>query len=355
MKLNEIIKGIKKTDLSINAKAQQKIDLKTKPQGSLGVLEDIAVKMSMIQNNLNPVIDNKVMTVFAADHGIATEGVSAYPKEVTRQMVYNFLNNGAAINVLCRHNGININIIDMGVDFDFPCNINIINKKIQKGTKDFSNEESMSEEDAILSVQSGIDVFEELNRVKKIDIIGLGDMGIGNTASSSAIISAATGIAPAETTGRGTGINDSTLSKKIKMIETALAKHKPDKTNGIDILKKVGGFEIGGIAGAILAACYHKTAVVIDGIISTAGALIAYLLNNKVADYLFAGHKSVEIGQTAALNLIGIEPLLDLKMRLGEGTGASLAINIIEAACKIMTEMASFEDAGVSQKSEQKK
>lgn len=350
MELKSLIKKIEKNNKKLEKDAQNKIDLKTKPIGSLGVLESIAVKITMIQNSLNPVIKNKSLFVFAGDHGVAEDGISAFPPEVTPQMVLNFLNDGAAINVLCKHNNIDLKVIDMGVNFDFEKNENLINKKVKKGTKNFTKFQAMTEEEAIQALQNGIDVFDKINKKKKIDIIGLGDMGIGNTTSSSAIISCITDIDPEKCTGRGTGIGDVKFQNKVNIIKKAILFHKPKKDDAIDILQKIGGFEIGGIAGAILAASYYKIPVVIDGIISTAGALLAFLLNPNVSDYIFAGHKSIEIGQKAALNFMNLEPILDLKMRLGEGTGASLAINIIDAACKIMIEMASFEEAGVSNK-----
>ncbi|HOV14821.1 MAG TPA: nicotinate-nucleotide--dimethylbenzimidazole phosphoribosyltransferase [Spirochaetota bacterium] len=348
MKLDEILAGIKETDKTILSKAEDKINNKTKPLGALGVLEDIAIKMSLIQQNLNPIINKKLICVFAGDHGITKEGVSAFPSEVTPQMVYNFLNGGAAINVLTRHNNIDIKVVDMGVNYDFGSVKGLINKKVAKGTKNFLNEAAMSYTEAVKSIEYGFEVFTELYNQEKIDLYGTGDMGIGNTTSSSAIISVITGALPSETTGRGTGINDESLKVKIKIITDALKKHNPDKNDPIDILLKVGGFEIGGIAGSILGACYHKVPVVLDGIISTAAGLIAYSLKREVSDYLFSGHRSVEKGQTYALKHLNIRPLIDLDLRLGEGTGSALAMNIIEAGCKIMSEMSSFDDANVS-------
>ena len=350
MQILELVKKIEKTDNTLKMEAQKKIDFKTKPVGSLGMLESIAVKMSQIRQSLNPDIKSKAMFVFAGDHGIASEGVSAFPAEVTPQMVLNFLNGGAAINVLCRHNNIGISIVDMGVNFDFNKAEGLIDRKIAMGTRNFLKGEAMTETEALRALQAGADVFFESAKSTGLDLAGVGDMGIGNTTSSSAIISAVTGLAPDKTTGRGTGIDDEKLKAKIKMIETALSIHKPDRNNPLDILKKIGGFEIAGIAGAILASAFSRTPIVIDGIISTAAALIAYKFNPNVSDYIFAGHKSVEIGQKAALELMRLSPILQLDMRLGEGTGAALAMNIIEASCRIMREMASFEEAGVSSK-----
>ena len=316
----------------------------------MGQLEDIAIKMVQIQNNLNPEIKNKQLLIFAGDHGIAKSGVSAFPQEVTPQMVFNFLAGGAAINVLSRHNNIGIKVVDMGVNYNFKDNPELINKKINFGTKNFSDEPAMTYEEAEKSIQNGIDVFIDINEKNSIDVLLVGEMGIGNTTPSSAIISCVTGESPEKTTGIGTGIDKEKFKNKINIIIKALKKHMPDKNNAIDILQKVGGYEIGGIAGAILAASFYKKAVIIDGLISTAGALLSYLLNPNVKDYLFASHRSVEIGQKKALEFMGLTPILDLSMRLGEGTGSALAVNIIEASCKIMKEMASFEQAGVSNK-----
>ena len=350
MKLNDLIKDIKESNHEIKKEAEEKINFKTKPLGSLGLIEEAAVKMSEIQNSLNPVIKNKQLLIFAGDHGIVKSGVSAFPQEVTSQMVFNFLAGGAAINVLARHNNIDIKIIDAGVNYDFKNNPAIINKKISLGTKNFLFEPAMTKEEAEASIQNGIDVFIDINKKNNIDILLVGEMGIGNTTPSSAIISCITGVSPEKTTGKGTGLDKEKFKNKITIIKKALKFHKPEKSNAIDILSKVGGFEIGGIAGAILAASYFKKPVIIDGVISTTGALLSYLLNPIVKDYLFASHRSVEIGQKAALDFLGLNPLLDLSMRLGEGTGSALAVNIIEASCKIMCEMASFKEAGVSNK-----
>ncbi len=356
MPIENIIQGILPLNKSTESKALEaevshKIDFKTKPLGSLGMMEEIAMKMAMIQGNLNPKISGKAMFVFAGDHGIASEGVSAYPAEVTHQMVLNFLNGGAAINVLCRHNQINIHVIDMGVNFDFEPSDMLIDKKIRKGTRNFIKEDSMTREEAIKAVENGMDVFFEQSKKFKPDIIGVGEMGIGNTTSATAVISAATGRSPEEITGRGTGIDNATLNNKIEIIKKALLLRNPDKTDGLDILQKVGGYEIAGIAGAVLAAASAKVPVVLDGLISTAGGLIAFLIKTEVAGYLFAGHKSAERGHKTALDMMDLKPIIDLNMRLGEGTGAALAINIIDASCKIMCEMASFDEAKVSGKS----
>jgi nicotinate-nucleotide--dimethylbenzimidazole phosphoribosyltransferase len=343
------IKPIPDSSHDFYQKILRKIDLKTKPKGSLGMVEEIAIKMGLIQESLNPVIHNKRLFIFAGDHGITEEGVSAYPAEVTPQMVLNFLAGGAAINVFCRHEGIGIDVVDMGVNYDFSSQPGLIQKKVRKGTSNFLKKDAMSAEEANESIIKGMEVFEESYHNSPFELVGVGEMGIGNTTSASAIISAATGLSPKETTGRGTGINDICYQNKIEVINRSLRLRKANTNSGLDILTKFGGFEIGGIVGLCLAAAARRVPVVLDGLISTAGGLIAYMMSMDVKDYLFAGHKSIEIGQKAALKMMNLQPILDLGFRLGEGTGSALAMNIIDAACKIMREMASFEEAGVSQ------
>lgn len=329
----------------------QKIDMKTKPQGSLGKLEELSVQMCGIQKTLNPKVNHKASFVFAADHGIAEEGVSAFPKEVTKQMVTNFLNHGAAINVLCDHNDIDISIIDIGIQGEMENPGTLLNEKINHGTQNFALTQAMSAKEAEKALEAGAAIFRKKNRVQKIDLIGLGEMGIANTSSATAIIAAATGVSVADCVGKGSGIDEQGLRHKQKVIEKALAFHQPDPGNAFDILCKVGGFEIAGMAGAALEAAANESAVVLDGLISTAAGVIAYLINPNVADYFISGHKSVEKGHVAALKMLNLQPMLDLNFRLGEGTGAALTMNIVEAACRIVNDMASFEEAGVSQKS----
>ena len=351
LNISQIGSSITPVDRELEKSAQHKMDNKTKPLGSLGRLEQLAVQLCLIQGTLEPKIEKKHLFVFAADHGVVEEGVSAFPGEVTQQMVLNFLAGGAAINVLCRHFGIDLTVVDMGVKgMEFEDHPLLIKKKVAMGTRNFALQEAMTHEQATAALQNGIVAFNERYKKRAFDIVGLGDMGIGNTTAATAIICAVTGISPHEVVGRGTGIDDKALEHKAKIIAKALEFHKPASRDGMDILTKVGGFEIAGIAGAALAAASKRVAVVLDGLISTAGGLIAYLIEPKVKDYLIAGHRSVEKSQNAALDYMGIEPVLDLNMRLGEGTGAAIAMNLVEAACKIMGEMASFEDAGVSKK-----
>ncbi len=348
-KLKEVIGKIEKIDYSLAARTQKRLDSLTKPQGSLGRLEELAKQIVEITKKENPRIKNKVIFTLAGDHGIVEEGVSAYPKEVTPQMVYNFINGGAGINVLARHAGARVIIVDMGVACDLEPHSDLVIKKINYGTKNMAGGPAMTKEEAIKSIENGIDVFKE--EVKSgIDIVGTGDMGIGNTASSSAIASVITGKPVEVMTGRGTGIDDKTLSNKIRVIEKAISVNKPDAKDAIDVLSKVGGFEIGGLTGVILAAGSRRIPVVIDGFISGAAALIAYQLEPKIKDYMIAAHCSVEKGHKIILNYLGLKPLLDFDLRLGEGTGAAVGMTIIEAGIKILTQMATFQDAGVSEK-----
>jgi len=347
----KVINSIEPVSDEILSTATAKIDDKTKPLGALGDIEALSVQMCQIQNSLSPSINQKNLFVFASDHGITEEGVSAYPSEVTGQMVENFLNNGAAINVLCNHHSIDLKIVDMGVISTFTPHPSLIQKKVRKGTRNFAIEDAMTQDEMVTALENGMTAFLEAYEKAPIDIVGLGEMGIGNTTSSSAIISVVTGITPGQATGRGTGIDDKGLEHKTKVIENALDYHLIKQGNGFDILKKIGGFEIAGIAGAVLAAASKRTAVVLDGVISTAAGLVAYLINPDIQGYLISGHKSVEEAQMAALSHMNLTPLIDFNMRLGEGTGAALAIDVADAACKIMTQMASFDEAKVSRSS----
>jgi nicotinate-nucleotide--dimethylbenzimidazole phosphoribosyltransferase len=345
----EVIAAIEPLADSLRADATTKVDNKSKPLGALGRLEPLAIQMSCIQSTLSPEIRNKQLLVFAADHGITEEGVSAYPAEVTGQMVENFLHGGAAINVLCRHHDIGLKIVDMGVNHTFQPHPDLIMGKVAFGTQNCAIQDAMTRDQVQLALENGMRAFFEVEeKAGKIDIIGLGEMGIGNTTSATAIISVVTGISPAEAAGRGTGVDDHGLKHKIEVIEKVLQFHKLNKADGLTILQKVGGFEIAGIAGAVLAAALRKSAVVLDGVISTAAGLIAYLINPAIQGYLIAGHKSVEKSQAAALAYMRLTPVIDLDMRLGEGTGAALAIDLTTAACKIMGEMASFDEAKVA-------
>ena len=357
MKLLEgTIKGIKPIDAKIMEEAQARLDSLTKPRGSLGRLEEFAKRIVGITKNTNPALNRKVIFTMAGDHGVAAEGVSLFPQEVTFQMVANFINGGAGINVLARHVGAEVIVVDMGVvrEIPNPKSQNFKDKKINFGTKNMAKGPAMTREEAVKAIEAGIEVFEEEFNKKRIDIAGTGDMGIANTTASSAIIASITGVPSREVTGRGTGIGDKQLELKIKVIETALGLNDPDPDDPLDVLSKVGGFEIGGICGIILAAAYRRVPVVMDGFISTAAALLAYKMAPMVKDYIFAAHKSQERGHIVALDYMGFEPILDLDMRLGEGTGSALAIGVLDAGLKIFNEMATFNQAGVSKEKNQK-
>lgn len=345
----ETMKKIEKLDSSTIGKTQKRLDNLTKPQGSLGRLEELAKRVVQITRKDTLKLHNKVIFVMAADHGVAESGVSAYPKEVTAQMVYNFLRKGAGINVLARHVSARVVVTDIGVASDLEPASDLKMKKIAYGTKNMVKEPAMTREEAIRSIESGIEVFEE-EFEKGIDIIGAGDMGIANTTSSSAIASVITGAGVEDVTGRGTGIDDKKFVQKVDIIKKTISLHQPDRRDALSVLSKVGGFEIGGLAGVMLAAASRRVPIVIDGFISGAAALIAHTLEPKVKDYMIAGHCSVEKGHRYILDYIGLKPLLDLDLRLGEGTGAALAISIIEASMKILNEMATFDAAAVSKK-----
>lgn len=352
--LHETLNNINEIDSSLAEKIQKKLDNLTKPQRSLGRLEEFANKVGQITGKENPRIKDKVLFVMAGDHGVVDEGVSAYPQEVTSQMIYNFIKGGAAINVLAGHVGARVVIIDMGVACRLVSHPEILVRKVNYGTKNLSKGPAMTKEEAIHSIESGIEIFEEESG-KGLDIAGTGDMGIGNTTPSSAITACITGEPVENVTGRGTGIDDNTFSHKIDVIKKALEINKPDPEDALDVLSKIGGFEIGGLAGVILAAASKRIPVVIDGFISSAAALIAYVLEPKIKDYMFASHCSVERGHGVILDYIGLKPILDLNLRLGEGTGAALGISIIEAGVKILTQMATFKSAGVSERENRKR
>jgi nicotinate-nucleotide--dimethylbenzimidazole phosphoribosyltransferase len=346
--ISNTLAQIKPVSQELLLQAQTRLDNKTKPIGSLGRLEEFARRVVAISGNQNPDLAKKVVFTFAGDHGVTEEGVSLFPREVTPQMVLNFLAGGAGINVLARHVGADVRVVDVGVDYDFADTAGLIQKKVARGTKNFAKGPAMSREEMVAAVTVGIELAQQC-RAEGIGLVGTGEMGIGNTTPSSAIISVLSGKTVAEVTHRGTGIGDAALLNKIRVIEQGVALNKPDPKDPLDVLAKVGGLEIAAIAGLVLGCAANSIPVVIDGFISTAGALIASELHPNVHDYIFAAHESVEIGHSFMLERIGVEPILDLKFRLGEGTGAALAMTLIEAGVKILKEMATFEQAGVSQ------
>ena len=326
------------------------LDILTKPQGSLGRLEGLSIQLAGIQGKPIPQIRHKAIVTMAGDHGVTDEGVSAYPREVTVQMVANFLSGGAGINIMARSIGARVVVVDMGVAADLEPVAGLISRKVSHGTKNICRGPAMTGEQAIQAIESGIEiVMAEIH--KGLDIVGTGDMGIGNTTASSAICAVMTGKTVAEVTGRGTGVDDRQLTHKIEVIERALRVNEPDAAQPIGLLAKLGGFEIGGLVGVMLGAVAHRVPVVIDGFISGAAALIATGLSPLLKDYLIAAHVSAEPGHGLMLKHLGLKPLLDLEMRLGEGTGAALGIFIAEVAANLLSEMATFTQAGVSERS----
>lgn len=344
--IDKTIERITPQDSDWRAKAKARLDQLTMPHWALGRLMDLAMDLAGMTCSISSPVARKTIIVMAGDHGVTCEGVSKYPQEVTAQMVRNFIVGGAGINALARLNGTRVVVVDMGVAADLGDLEGIVSRPIRPGTSNMAVGPAMTREEAIRSVEAGIRIAEELGATT--DIFGTGEMGIGNTTPSSAIVCALSGCSAADATGRGTGLEDDQLKHKIGVIEKCLEVNQPDPNDPLDVLAKVGGLEIGGLAGLILGAASMRKPVLIDGFISTAAALIAQRLAPTAGDYMIAAHRSVERGHDIALGLLGKEPLLDLNLRLGEGTGAALAMNLVEAAVRILTEVATFEDAAVS-------
>jgi nicotinate-nucleotide--dimethylbenzimidazole phosphoribosyltransferase len=349
MILDSLIATIPSLDESAARSARARQDMLTKPRGSLGRLEELSIRLAGMKADPFPSVERKAVIVMAADHGVAAEGVSAYPAEVTAQMVLNFLRGGAAINALARQAGARVSVVDIGVASEFGTVPGLIQHKIMRGTRSLAQGPAMTREEAEQALQVGVNILNE-EADRGLDLVATGDMGIGNTTPSSAIAAVMTGLPVAQVVGRGTGINDQGLQHKVNVIEQALAVNRPDASNALDVLHKVGGLEIAGLAGVMIAAAGRRIPIVLDGFISTAAAMIAVGLAPGVRDYLISAHQSVEVGHRAMLNHLGLSPLLDLNLRLGEGTGAALAFHLIEAAVRILREMATFDEAGVSDK-----
>ena len=347
--LDQTIRRIAPQDTTWRAKAKERLDQLIMPHWALGRLMDLAVDLAGMTRSMQPPVARKTIVTMAGDHGVAAEGVSKYPQEVTGQMVHGFVEGLAGINVLARLAGAKVLVVDLGVAADLgplAAAGKIVSKRIAPGTANIAAGPAMTREQAMQSVEAGIEVVQAM--ADSCDVFGTGDMGIANTTPSTAVLAALTGTSIPEITGRGTGIDDSQLARKIAVVQTALQVNRPDPRDGVDVLAKLGGFEIGGIAGLVLGASACRKPVVIDGFISTAGALLARSLCPTVSDYLIAAHRSVEQGHRLMHRFLGKEPLLDLNLRLGEGTGAALAMNLVDAAQRILTEMATFDEAHVS-------
>lgn len=347
--LAALARRVRPLDAAAMAAARERLDQLTKPPGSLGRLEALAVRLAGMTGRPRPRFSQKAVIVLAADHGVARAGVSAYPQAVTAQMVRNFLAGGAAINVLARLTGARVVVGDLGVAAGLPDHPVLIRKKIGPGTRSIVEGPAMSKDEALAAVAAGFAIVEaEITR--GLDLLAAGEMGIGNTTAASAIVAALTGRPVAEVTGRGTGLDAAGWARKVATIDRALALNRPDPRDPLDILGKVGGYEIAGLVGVILGAAAHRVPVVVDGFICSAAALVAAEICPLARDYLVAGHVSTEAGHPIVLQRLGLAPLLSLDLRLGEGSGAALALSLIDATVALLDEMATFSEAGVSQR-----
>ncbi len=337
-------------------RAHDHLDQLTKPLGSLGRLEDLAAQIVAIQQTDQPMVDRKAVYVFAADHGVTAEGVSAYPKSVTEQMVLNFLHGGAAINVLARNFSAELHVIDVGVDAEFQdmalLNSKLINRKVRRGSRNFRREPALSSDEFATAWAVGVDLANR-GHTQGTQLIAVGEMGIGNTTCASAITAALTGQPAASVTGSGTGVIGEAFARKVNVIDDSLRVHFPayrqSPPSPFDILRSLGGLEIAAMTSFLLTAAHHRIALLIDGFISSAAAALAVRMEPEVSGYMFAGHRSTEAGHAYLLDIIGAKPILDLSMRLGEASGAALAFPILDAAVRIYCEMATFSSAGVSE------
>jgi len=347
VEIQSLIESIGPLNEAAMAMARERQMQLTKPQGSLGRLEELAVQIAGITGQERPSLPRKAVVVMAGDHGVTAEGVSAFPPEVTPQMVLNFLAGGAAINVLARRAGARVVVVDVGVAAEMAPRDGLLLRKVAPGTRNLATQPAMTREEAVKAIQVGVDVVRA-EAEKGLDLVATGEMGIGNTTPSSAVVAVLTGRRPAEVVGRGTGIDDAGLTRKVRAIEQGIRVNQPNPADPLDVLAKVGGLEIAGLVGVILAGASMRMPVVIDGFISGAAALVAARLCPAVTPYLIAAHQSVEVGHRVLLQSLGLRPLLDLDMRLGEGTGAAIGMQIIDDALAIQDEMATFAEAGVS-------
>jgi nicotinate-nucleotide--dimethylbenzimidazole phosphoribosyltransferase len=350
--LQQTINNIEPQNQQARQQAQDRLDQLIMPHWALGRMMDMALDLAGMTGSINPPVARRKIVAMAGDHGIAKSGVSLFPQEVTVQMAQGFVAGVAGVSVLARQSGTEVVLVDMGIagDLDEKTAAAVIDRKIARGTNNFSEGPAMTREQALKAVEAGIEVACDL--AESTDVFGTGELGIGNTSPSSAIVATLCNIPVADAVGRGTGLDDEQLQHKIAVIEKGVKLNRPDPQDPIDVLAKVGGFEIAGIAGLILGAALKKKPVIVDGFISTAGALVAAKLCPLACEYMFSAHRSVEKGQVAALAALGKEPLLDLNFRLGEGTGAAVAMNLVEGAVAIMTEMATFAEAAVSKSAE---
>lgn len=347
--LEQTLSRIQPLDSTLASRVQTRLDHLTKPRGSLGRLEELALRCALITGQERPQVNTKVLFVCCADHGVCVEGVSAYPREVTAQMVYNLLGGGAAITVLARQLGIAVRIVDLGVDHDFAPGLpGLIQRKIGRGTANLACGPAMTREAAVRAVETGIALAEGAVS-DGAQLLGVGEMGIGNSTAAAALLAAFSGIAPEELTGSGAGLNEAARQKKAAVVRRALLCNRPDLADPLGVLASLGGYEIAGITGVCLAGAAWRVPVVIDGFIATAGAWGAYALHPATKDRLIFAHLSAEQGHRRALAALHVQPLLDLDMRLGEGTGAALGMGLAESAVRLLNEMATFAEAGVAE------
>jgi nicotinate-nucleotide--dimethylbenzimidazole phosphoribosyltransferase len=347
--LETTISEIRKVlDPAALAAAKDRLRNQAKPPGSLGVMEDISARLAAIKGALDVRLTHKRIVTCAGDHGVVEEGVSLFPAEVTPQMVLNFAGGGASVNVIAKHAGAEVKAADIGVNYDFDPALPIFHKKVRHGTANFTKEPAMTRNEAIRSIEAGIEIVAELEAETPVDLLGTGDMGIGNTTPSTAVIAAFSGLPVEKLTGRGTGIDDAALANKIAVIQKGLDLHMPDPKDPLDILSKVGGLEIGALAGLVLGAASRGIPVICDGLISTAGALIACELAPAAKNYLFVSHQSVEIGHKYMHDRLGLSPLIDLNFRLGEGTGAAVCMELLDLSTRILADIKTFEEVGVT-------
>lgn len=346
-KLEQTLQKIKPLYEDVMKKTQARLDDLTKPPGSLGVLEDIAKQIAGITGCVVPELPKKAAILMAGDHGIVREGVAPFPQEVTPQMVLNFVNGGAAMSVLTRHVNSKLYVVDVGVASDLPDVPNIIKKKVAYGTKNMAEGPAMTLEQAVQAIEVGIEITEMAIK-KGAGIIAIGEMGIGNTSPSTAIIATYSKLPVKDVVGRGTGVDNDRLRIKIAAIEKALEINMPDPSRPLEVLAKIGGLEIAGLTGVILTCSANRIPVIIDGFISGAAAVIASEMAPLAKNYMLGSHLSEEPGHKVMLDFLDVKPMLIMNMRLGEGTGAALAMNLVDASLKILKEMATFSEAGVS-------
>ncbi len=349
-KLQQILKHIRPVDFSLAARVQARLDNLTKPRGSLGRLEELALRCALIAGQERPQVRKKVLFVCCGDHGVCDEGVSAYPRAVTAQMVYNFLRGGAAITVLARQFDVAVRVVDFGVDHDFdPQLTGLLHRKIGQGTANFTQGPAMSSAAAVQAVEAGVDLAVDAVR-GGAQLLGIGEMGIGNSTAATALLAALSDLEPETLAGAGTGIDAETRRKKVEVVRRALARNFPRSADPLGCLARVGGYEIAGMVGVCLAGAALRVPVLVDGFIATSAAWTAYALHPAVKEYLIFSHLSAEQGHAHVLDTLRVRPLLSLDMRLGEGTGAVLGMSLVEAAVRLLDEMATFAEAGVSDK-----